>query len=207
MAGAGLLAQALLCCVHLQLHVMGMMPARGPGWFQRQSHAHSGCHSPACARPACQGLLNTHCMVRAVSNMNWILMLLLALPAGDQHDTGVQSLFRGCWRSPPPSPSSPTHTTCRAASANLPFVYVQVMGMIPGFNANFMGAGGDKQSALMVKRYITIIESMTDKELDSTNVKIFAEQSRILRLARGSGGFDRGRGLLKWRWSGWWLTV
>lgn len=63
----------------------------------------------------------------------------------------------------------------------------QVMSMIPGFNANFMGAGGDKQSALMVKRYITIIESMTDKELDSTNIKIFSEHSRIMRLARGSG--------------------
>lgn len=59
--------------------------------------------------------------------------------------------------------------------------------MIPGFNANFMGAGGDKQSAMMVKRYITIIESMTDKELDSTNIKIFSEHSRIMRLARGSG--------------------
>jgi signal recognition particle subunit SRP54 len=62
------------------------------------------------------------------------------------------------------------------------------MGMIPGFNAaGFMGAGGDQQSSLMVKRYITIIESMTEKELDSTNVKIFAEPSRVLRLARGSG--------------------
>ena len=64
---------------------------------------------------------------------------------------------------------------------------LQVMSMIPGFNANFMGAGGDKQSAMMVKRYITIIESMTDKELDSTNIKIFSEHSRIMRLARGSG--------------------
>jgi hypothetical protein len=53
-----------------------------------------------------------------------------------------------------------------------------------------MGAGGDKQSALMVKRYITIIESMTDTELDSTNIKIFAEKSRLMRLARGSGGFE-----------------
>lgn len=66
-------------------------------------------------------------------------------------------------------------------------VALQVMAMIPGFNANFMGAGGDQQSSAMVKRYITIIESMTDKELDSTNIKIFSEQSRILRLARGSG--------------------
>jgi signal recognition particle subunit SRP54 len=39
-----------------------------------------------------------------------------------------------------------------------------------------------------VKHYITIIESMTEKELDSTNVKIFQEPSRITRLAIGSGG-------------------
>jgi signal recognition particle subunit SRP54 len=38
-----------------------------------------------------------------------------------------------------------------------------------------------------VKHYITIIESMTEKELDSTNVKIFQEPSRITRLAIGSG--------------------
>jgi len=60
--------------------------------------------------------------------------------------------------------------------------------MIPGFDASFMGAGNDKHSAMTVKRYITIIESMTDKELDSTNVKIFSEPSRVMRLARGSGG-------------------
>jgi hypothetical protein len=40
---------------------------------------------------------------------------------------------------------------------------------------------------LAVKHYITIIESMTEKELDSTNVKIFQEPSRITRLAIGSG--------------------
>eukprot|EP00879_Flechtneria_rotunda_P006329 GHRR01006652.1.p1 GENE.GHRR01006652.1~~GHRR01006652.1.p1 ORF type:complete len:520 (+),score=205.24 GHRR01006652.1:452-2011(+) len=63
----------------------------------------------------------------------------------------------------------------------------QVMAMIPGFDAKFMPQGNDKASQVMVKRYITIIESMTDKELDTTNVKIFAEPSRMQRLARGSG--------------------
>lgn len=66
--------------------------------------------------------------------------------------------------------------------------------MIPGFDASFMGAGNDKHSAMTVKRYITIIESMTDKELDSTNVKIFSEPSRVMRLARGSGGCRREEG-------------
>ncbi|WIA37924.1 hypothetical protein OEZ86_001301 [Tetradesmus obliquus] len=64
----------------------------------------------------------------------------------------------------------------------------QVMGMIPGFDSSFMAQGNnDKNSQLAVKHYITIIESMTEKELDSTNVKIFQETSRIQRLAIGSG--------------------
>jgi hypothetical protein len=67
----------------------------------------------------------------------------------------------------------------------------QIMGMIPGFNADMFGGGasGDRQSSLQIKRYITIIESMTDKELDTTNLKILSEPTRIDRLARGSGGF------------------
>ncbi len=40
---------------------------------------------------------------------------------------------------------------------------------------------------LVIKRYIMIMESMTEKELDSNNVKMFSEHSRIMRLARGSG--------------------
>jgi len=63
------------------------------------------------------------------------------------------------------------------------------MGMIPGFNADMFGGGasGDRQSQLQIKRYITIIESMTEKELDTTNLKLLQEPSRIDRLARGSG--------------------
>ncbi|GAX73630.1 hypothetical protein CEUSTIGMA_g1081.t1 [Chlamydomonas eustigma] len=63
----------------------------------------------------------------------------------------------------------------------------QMMSMIPGFNSDLLPQGNDKNSQLMIKRYITIIESMTEKELDSTNIKMLQEQSRILRLARGSG--------------------
>jgi signal recognition particle subunit SRP54 len=65
------------------------------------------------------------------------------------------------------------------------------MGMIPGFNADMfgMGAQGDRASQLQIKRYITVIESMTDKELDTTNVKLLSEPSRVERLARGSGAF------------------
>ncbi|KAI8464732.1 MAG: subunit of the signal recognition particle [Monoraphidium minutum] len=65
----------------------------------------------------------------------------------------------------------------------------QIMGMIPGFNADMFGGGasGDRQSQLQIKRYITIIESMTEKELDTTNLRMLQEPSRVERLARGSG--------------------
>jgi hypothetical protein len=69
------------------------------------------------------------------------------------------------------------------------------MGMIPGFNADMfgMGAQGDRASQLQIKRYITIIESMTEKELDTTNLRMLQEPSRIERLARGSGARRRAR--------------
>ncbi|MEW5318017.1 MAG: hypothetical protein WDW38_009271 [Sanguina aurantia] len=63
----------------------------------------------------------------------------------------------------------------------------QMMAMIPGFNSSMMPQGNDSNSQMMIKRYITIIESMTDKEMDISNVKIFAEPSRVSRLSRGSG--------------------
>jgi signal recognition particle subunit SRP54 len=45
----------------------------------------------------------------------------------------------------------------------------------------------NKTKQVQVRRYITIIESMTEKELDATNAKIFSEPARVARLARGSG--------------------
>ncbi len=47
-----------------------------------------------------------------------------------------------------------------------------MMGMLPGFSSDMMPQGNDKNSQLMIKRYITIIESMTEKELDATNIKM-----------------------------------
>lgn len=71
----------------------------------------------------------------------------------------------------------------------IPFfsLLTQMMAMIPGFNSSMMPQGNDSNSQMMIKRYITIIESMTDKEMDISNVKIFAEPSRVSRLSRGSG--------------------
>jgi signal recognition particle subunit SRP54 len=63
----------------------------------------------------------------------------------------------------------------------------QVMGMIPGFSNALMPAGHEKESAARVKRFMTIMDSMTNKELDSSSAKLLSEQSRIERWARGSG--------------------
>ncbi|KAI3936703.1 hypothetical protein MKX01_034132 [Papaver californicum] len=62
----------------------------------------------------------------------------------------------------------------------------QVFSMLPGFSAELMPKGREKESQSKIKRYMTIMDSMTNEELDSTNPKIMNE-SRVLRVARGSG--------------------
>lgn len=63
----------------------------------------------------------------------------------------------------------------------------QVMSMIPGFSQELMPKGQEKQSEAKIRAFMTIMDSMTDKELDSTNPKMLTESSRIDRWARGSG--------------------
>jgi signal recognition particle subunit SRP54 len=58
--------------------------------------------------------------------------------------------------------------------------------MIPGFSAQFNEKGKEKEGQARIKRYVTIMDSMTQKELQSTNPKLMNE-SRIIRIARGSG--------------------
>jgi len=66
----------------------------------------------------------------------------------------------------------------------------QVMGMMPGLNAD-MFKGTEAESQARIKRFMTIIESMTDDELDSPDGKILTSgptaESRVKRIARGSG--------------------
>ncbi|KAF3327557.1 hypothetical protein FCM35_KLT07675 [Carex littledalei] len=62
----------------------------------------------------------------------------------------------------------------------------QVFSMLPGFSAELMPKGHEKESQAKIKRYMTMMDSMTDAELDSTNPKLMNE-SRIMRIARGSG--------------------
>ncbi|KAL6647564.1 hypothetical protein ACP70R_015001 [Stipagrostis hirtigluma subsp. patula] len=62
----------------------------------------------------------------------------------------------------------------------------QVFSMLPGFSAELMPKGKEKEGQAKIKRYMTMMDSMTDEELDSTNTKLLNE-SRITRIARGSG--------------------
>ena len=69
----------------------------------------------------------------------------------------------------------------------------QVMGMMPGFTSD-MFKGSEAESQNRIKRFMTIIESMSVGELDSPDAKVFSQLAnekgthpRIVRIARGSG--------------------
>jgi len=62
----------------------------------------------------------------------------------------------------------------------------KVMSMIPGFQ-NLMGEGREEQSQMRIKRFMTVMDSMTNVELDS-DLKIFNMQpERLYRISIGSG--------------------
>eukprot|EP00884_Botryococcus_braunii_P010969 jgi/Botrbrau1/19874/Bobra.0663s0002.1 len=64
----------------------------------------------------------------------------------------------------------------------------QIMEMIPGIgNSGLFTKGKENESQARIKKFMTMMDSMTEKELDSPNPKIFDEQSRLLRIARGRG--------------------
>ncbi|ERE72537.1 signal recognition particle protein [Cricetulus griseus] len=64
-----------------------------------------------------------------------------------------------------------------------------IFGMIPGFGTDFMSKGNEQESMARLKKLMTIMDSMNDQELDSTDgAKVFSKQpGRIQRVARGSG--------------------
>ncbi|KAL6610486.1 hypothetical protein ACP70R_040455 [Stipagrostis hirtigluma subsp. patula] len=66
----------------------------------------------------------------------------------------------------------------------------QIFSMLPGFRSELMPKGKEKEGQAKIKRYMTMMDSMTDEELDSTNPKLLNE-SRIARIARGSGRLVR----------------
>jgi len=59
----------------------------------------------------------------------------------------------------------------------------QLMQMIPGMS-NLMPAGAEKEGVKRIKRFMVIMDSMTDTELDC---EVQLNDSRKLRIARGAG--------------------
>lgn len=65
----------------------------------------------------------------------------------------------------------------------------QIMSMIPGLGSDFMTKGNEQESMSRLKKLMTIMDSMTDFELDShEGAKLFTRQTgRMARVARGAG--------------------
>ncbi|KAF3610314.1 hypothetical protein DY000_02045397 [Brassica cretica] len=64
----------------------------------------------------------------------------------------------------------------------------QLYSMLPGVSAQMMPEG---ESEAKIKRYMTMMDSMTNEELDSSNPSKAFNESRIMRIARGSGKIVR----------------
>lgn len=58
------------------------------------------------------------------------------------------------------------------------------MPMLGGLN---LGAAGDKETQVKFRKYQTIMDSMTDKELDETDIRKLCLPSRLKRFSNGSG--------------------
>jgi signal recognition particle subunit SRP54 len=64
----------------------------------------------------------------------------------------------------------------------------QVMSMIPGMSAATMPEGYEKQGVQRIGRFLTIMDSMNDEELDcKKGVALDKDLARVLRVAKGSG--------------------
>lgn len=63
-----------------------------------------------------------------------------------------------------------------------------VVGMIPGFNANMIPKGQEKDSKERIKKFLYMMDSMTKEELDC--VKPITE-SRLIRISKGAGTLPR----------------
>jgi len=63
-----------------------------------------------------------------------------------------------------------------------------VVGMIPGFNANMIPKGQEKESTDRIKKFLYMMDSMTAKELDCIEP---LTQARVIRVAQGAGANPR----------------
>ncbi|AES68174.2 putative signal-recognition-particle GTPase [Medicago truncatula] len=66
----------------------------------------------------------------------------------------------------------------------------ELVSMIPGFSSELIPQGHENESSAKLKHYMTMMDSMTNEELDSSNPKLINE-SRMMRIARGSGRLVR----------------
>ncbi|KAH8349720.1 hypothetical protein KR084_004757 [Drosophila pseudotakahashii] len=71
--------------------------------------------------------------------------------------------------------------------------FSQIMNMIPGFSQDFMTKGGEQESMARIKRMMTMMDSMSDNELDNRDgAKLFSKQpNRSIRVAQGAGVLER----------------
>uniref|UniRef100_A0A7S1XFD6 Signal recognition particle 54 kDa protein n=1 Tax=Compsopogon caeruleus TaxID=31354 RepID=A0A7S1XFD6_9RHOD len=60
----------------------------------------------------------------------------------------------------------------------------QLMSMMPGMS-EMMPAGGEREGKAKIQKFLTMMDSMTDKELDDAKAQF--SESRMYRIARGSG--------------------
>ena len=60
----------------------------------------------------------------------------------------------------------------------------QVVGMIPGFNANMIPKGQEKESTDRIKKFMCMMDSMTKQELDCI---VPITETRAVRIAQGAG--------------------
>lgn len=60
----------------------------------------------------------------------------------------------------------------------------KVVGMIPGLSNTVIPQGKEKEASAKIKRYLCMMDSMTDEELDK---KKKIDESRMIRIARGCG--------------------
>ena len=61
----------------------------------------------------------------------------------------------------------------------------RVMSMIPGLPQGLAQKGGEKEGADRIRRFMFMMDSMNDSELDGKN--IHQDGEAIMRIARGSG--------------------
>lgn len=63
----------------------------------------------------------------------------------------------------------------------------QIASMLPGGFGQMLNQAGEEETTNKLKRMIYILDSMTDKELDSDGRIFIKEKTRLVRVARGSG--------------------